>query len=507
MKRQNSAYTKLAALSKKAQMVSSIESLLSWDQETYMPKKGIAMRSQQRAYMAHLIHQMQTGTPFKKALSALVDLGTGECFDDSLSFEKRAALREWRRDFVRGAKLPAPFVKKLAHTTSQARHSWQEAKERGHFKIFAPHLEKIVALMKQKADYLGYDEHPYDALVDEYEPCMTTARLNSLFSKLQIELTDLLKKILEKPVPQTDFLFKTYEAHKQLHFGKELLQAMGFSKESSRVDPTAHPFCLTLSPDDLRLTTWIHPENPMTHISAILHEGGHGIYEQNLPAEHFGTPLGQSVSLGVHESQSRFWEVLIGSSLPFWHHFYPLLQKEFPQNLNSVSLETFYKGINRIEPSLIRVEADEVTYCLHVILRFEIEKALMEGHLKVADIPDAWNDKMRSYLGIAPSSDASGCLQDMHWSTGAFGYFPTYALGNLYAAQLLAAYQKEAPHWHEALQSGSLQEIRSFLATHVHLFGRLYPPETLIQNATKEPLGTTAYLHYLTTKYSALYHL
>ncbi len=506
MKSSESDYHRLFKISRETKMLSSIKGLLGWDQETYMPKNGISLRSKQIAYMANLVHKEATSNKFKTALSKLIDIDTGECFDESLSSRQCAALREWRRDYVRETKLPSTFVKRFAKTTSEARQAWQLAKENNAFKPFAPHLEKIVSLVRKKADHLGYDEHPYDALVDLYEPQMTTSRLTSLFGKLQLELTSLLKKIRERPEPSSDFLKKNYDTHKQFHFGKRLLKAMGFSPDSSRIDPTAHPFCLTLSPDDLRLTTWLHPENLPTHLFAILHEGGHGLYEKNLPAEHFGSPLGESASLGVHESQSRLWEVFIGQSRPFWEHFYPLLQKEFPENLQGVYLEDFFKAINLIKPSFIRVEADEVTYCLHVILRFEIEKALIEGHIKVRDIPEIWNDKMRTYLGIGPSTDDKGCLQDIHWALGAIGYFPTYALGNLYAAQLFSSFEKATPHWRNEIAKGNLSICTSYLAQKVHKWGRQYPPEKLIEQATGQPLSTDPFIAYLNNKYAALYH-
>lgn len=499
-------YEKLEELSRKNYMLNSIKGLLGWDQQTYMPPHGAPLRAEQTAFMAHLLHREMTGKKFRDALAHLIDLDTGECFDDSLTAPQRAALREWRRDFLQLTKLPAPFIKRFSQTVSYAIHAWKEAKAKSDWKLFAPHLKKIVALERKKADYLGYQGHPYDALVDLYEPHMTTEHLTTLFGSLQLELSTLLKKITACPEPQTDFLYKVYSPSKQLKFGKALLDAMGFSPDSSRIDKTAHPFCLTLAPGDLRLTTWVHPENLPTHISAVLHEGGHGLYEKNLPAHHYGTPLGSSSSLGIHESQSRFWEVIIGQSRPFWEHFYPLLQETFPENLASISLNTFYHAINHIKPSLIRVEADEVTYCLHVILRFEIEKALLENNLQVNEIPDVWNDKMRTYLGITPTSHATGCLQDIHWAYGSLGYFPTYALGNLYAAQLFTTYQKEVPHYPQDLAAGNLSSTNTFLKEKIHQWGRQFLPEKLIERATSAPLSATPYTSYLTQKYGALYN-
>ena len=505
MKLKTTDYDKLFELSRKTTVLGSIQGLLGWDQQTYMPPKGASARAEQMAFMSHLIHKEKTGKKFRDALTKLIDLETGECFDEALTFPQRTALREWRRDYLQQVKLPSSFVKKFSQTTALATQVWKEAKEKSDFKLFAPHLQKIITLVRKKADYLGYQNHPYDALVDLYEPEMTTDHLTNLFGKLRLELSTLLKKINACPEPRTDFLRKKYPPTRQLQFGKQLLKAMGFSSDTSRVDKTAHPFCRTLSPGDLRMTTWVYPENLPTHLFAILHEGGHGLYEQNLPAAHFGSPLGQAVSLGIHESQSRLWEVFIGQSLSFWKHFYPLLQQAFPENLSAISLEVFYHAINRIKPSLIRVEADEVTYCLHIILRFEIEKALLEGHLTVKEIPDVWNEKMRTYLGITPHSHYEGCLQDIHWAYGSLGYFPTYALGNLYAAQLFAGFDKAIPTWKDDVSNGNLPSITHYLTEKIYKWGRQYPPEKLIERATGAPLTIAPYIAYLKTKFSAVY--
>ncbi|OGN54680.1 MAG: carboxypeptidase [Chlamydiae bacterium GWC2_50_10] len=500
-------YQKIFESARKAKVLDSIKGLLHWDQETYMPLRGIDLRAEETALMAHLVHREMTSKKFGRALSQLVDLETGECFDDSLSFEKRAALREWRRDYLHEVRLPPSFVKLFAKTTALAQQVWQRAKEKSDFKLFAPHLEKIVSLCRQKADYLSFNEHPYDALLDLYEPEMTTHQITSLFGSLHIHLTALLKKISGCGQPPSEFLHQEYEPKRQLEVGKMLLKAMGLESDSSRIDLSAHPFCLSLSPHDLRLTTRIHPENLSSNLFSVLHEGGHALYEKNLPAEHFGSPLCEGVSLGVHESQSRFWEVFIGHSHPFWEHCFPLLQREFPETLSAVSLDDFFKAINTVAPSCIRIEADEVTYCQHILLRFEMEKALLEGNLKVRDIPEVWNEKMRAYLGISPSTDDRGCLQDIHWSLGALGYFPTYALGNLYAAQLFQAFETAFPHWKEEVKRGALGFISSWLQDKVHKWGRQYPPARLIQQASGQPLSTEPFLSYLKKKYSSLYHL
>lgn len=502
-----SAYDKLLTLSKAITLMSSVEGLLDWDQETYMPKDAIEVRSQQIELLASLVHRQRTSKAFAKALSTLIDNETGEIKDDRLTQAQIAALREWRRDFQKAVKLPNAFVKQFAKTTSTACHVWKTAKEHNDFKAFAPHLEKVVSLSRKKADVLGFKEHPYDALLDLYEPEMKTSILTPLFSKLKLPLTQLLKDIHVKTPFVEDFLYRHCPRHKQLEFSQRILHKMGFHPSTSRLDTSAHPFCNGMHPKDTRMTTKVHPENIMSCIGAVLHEGGHGLYNMNLNLEHFGSPLCQQVSLGIDESQSRWWETLIGQSYFFWQYFFPLLQEEFPEQFGGIPLEDFYRAINAVKPGFIRIEADEVTYNLHIIVRFELEKALIEGSLKVKDIPDAWNEKMREYLGISPEFDGQGCLQDIHWSLGFIGYFPTYTLGNLYSVQFFTAFEKAHHNWKEHVSRGSLDFIRDWLKENIHKYGRQYSPSELCQKTTGKDLSEEPYVHYLKKKYGALYHL
>ena len=501
------AYEKLHSLSKTITLMSSVEAMLDWDKETYMPKDAIEARSLQLELLASLIHRQKTSKAFTKALSALIDIETGEIKDDRLSTPQVAALQQWRRDFQKDSKLPNAFVKQFAKTTSTACHVWKTAKEHNDFKAFAPHLEKVVSLCRKKADILGFTEHPYDALLDLFEPDMKTSILTPLFSKLKLPLTQLIKDIKVKPPFTEDFLFRHCPTHKQLEFSHKILHKMGFHPSSSRLDLSAHPFCNGLNPKDTRMTTKVHPENIMFCIGAVLHEGGHGLYNMNLNMEQYGSPLCQQISLGIDESQSRWWETLIGQSEPFWHYFFPRLQEEFPEQFGGVLLEDFYRAINAVKPGFIRIEADEVTYNLHIIVRFELEKALIEGTLKVKEIPEAWNAKMREYLGITPEFDGQGCLQDIHWSFGAIGYFPTYTLGNLYSVQFFNAFERAHPNWKEQVSKGSLDFIRDWLKENIHKFGRQYTPQEICQKVTGNPLSEEAYVNYLKKKYSALYHL
>lgn len=499
-------YQKLIELSRETATISSIQMQLEWDQQTYMPSAGIAIRSKQIEMMAHLSHKSGTSLKFKNLLSTLIDLKQGSFTLTSMHEDKLANLREWRRDYLKIASLPLNFVKKFANTVSQAQHIWAEAKRTGVFSLFQPHLEKIIDLNRKKADFLGYQDHPYNALLDLYEPEMSVADLVPLFDRLKLSLKNLLREIETKPAPHHSFLSKYYPPHQQMVFARLLLKSMGFLEEKSRLDLSMHPFC-SGTPLDVRMTTHVHHENPMSNFFAVLHEGGHGLYCLGRPAEHFGEPLSESVSLGVDESQSRFWETMIGHGLPFWRHFYPLLEEEFTEQLGGVDLDSFYRAINYVRPSLIRIQADELTYSLHIIIRFEIEKAFIEGSLKAKDLPEVWNEKMREYLGIQPSTHSEGCLQDIHWSLGAMGYFPTYTLGNLYAAQLFQTMQKSFPDWDNQIAQGNLSFLRSWLGEKIHKFGRKYPPKELMQMATGQTLSEKPYLSYLENKFRSLYSL
>jgi carboxypeptidase Taq len=502
MKQKKTSYDQLFELSKTFVTQQSIGWLLDWDQETYMPSQGADFRAEQCSLVAGQTHKLRTSPKFAKLLSELINLESGHVTDPSLTDAQKAALREWRRDYLKDSKLPTSFVKTWAMTTSRACHTWSKAKKESKFALFAPHLEKIVKLNRKKTEYLGYKDHPYDALLDLYEPGMTTARLTDLFDRLKIALTALVKKT-QAPI-ESQFLHQEFSPEVQLQFGKKLLLALGFLPENSRLDISSHPFCCPLHPHDTRMTTRIHHNDLMSNIFSVIHEGGHGLYHQGLPLATFGSPLSESVSLGVDESQSRWWETRIGRSKAFWTHFLPQLQHAFPQ-LKNVTLDQFYHAINIIKPSFIRVEADEATYGLHVIIRFEIEKALIEGSIRVKDIPSVWNQKMRDYLGITPSKDSEGCLQDIHWSLGSLGYFPTYVLGNLYAAQFFNTFEKAHHDWQARVAKGELAFVLEWLRTNIHQWGRHYTPDELIVRVTGKPLDETAFVDYLNRKYKEIY--
>ncbi len=498
-------YREVVSLSKEIQLMTSIDSLLEWDKETYMPEQGIRIRSLQKEYLAKILYEKKTSKGFQEALSKLIDLESGKVLTDALDPAKVAALQRWRRDFIQDSKLDRDFVSELARITSEAAHAWQQAKRQNAYSIFLPHLEKIIEKNCILAEKLGYDQHPYDALIDIYEPEMTTAEVKSLFEQLKPFLIELIAISNKHDFSEKGFIHGDFARELQLDFGKKLINDMGLADDFCRIDRSTHPFCLSLHPKDVRITSHAHCKNMMSNIFTHLHEGGHALYEANLSEEHFGTPLAQSVSSGIHESQSRFWEAIIGHSQPFWEFYFPKLQSLFPDQLASVSLQSFYQTIHRVKPSLIRVHADEVTYCLHIILRFEMELDLISGKLKAKDVPEVWNHKMQQIFGIAPSSDAEGCLQDIHWAIGAFGYFPTYALGNIYSGQLFQALKKDHPDWSQQIGNGNLTFLKTWLCENIYRHGRRYSAKELIQKVSGKELSTIDYMSYLSEKYRKIY--
>lgn len=498
-------YAALKALSHYARTLSGISSLLEWDHETYMPTGASAIRSEQLKILAGLVHKEKTSKQYTDSLGKLIDLKTGKIIAADLAEAQQAALREWHRDYKRDVALPDDFVEEFAQLASQAQLVWRQAKNENQFHIFAPFLDKIVAMNRKKADYLGYKDHPYDALLDLYEPEAKTKDIQTEFDKLKKDIVALLKKITSSKQVNDDFIHGQFDTQKQLEFGKKILSAMGYDMTKGRLDLSSHPFSSSSHPSDSRITTRIHPTSVLSNISVILHEGGHALYEMGLPSDQYGTPLGEAISLGIHESQSRWWETRIGQSKPFWTYWLQHLQKEFKGKLSQIDIDTFYRGINKVEPSFIRVEADEVTYPLHVILRFELEKGLIEGSLSVRDVPEAWNAKMQELLGIKPKHNAEGCLQDVHWSMGAMGYFPTYTLGNMYAAHLFPAFEKAHPHWKEEVSQGQLLFIKDWLAQNVYIHGRRYTSKDLLKKITGKAFTTEAYIDYLIGKYKEIY--
>jgi len=493
------------------QRINSAASVLSWDQETYMPAGGGQARAEQIAVLQGLAHQKLVSSEIESLLSQWVDPETGQAIDqpgDLWDEPSRSLLREVWRDFSRAKKLPSDFVIALSRECSLAQQVWVEAKKKNSFAMFLPNLRTVLSFKREEAQYLGYTDSPYNALLDGYEPGATIATLEPVFAQLKARLVPLLKRITQSRVHIDDgFLRRSYAHTSQLEFGRLVLTAMGYDFERGRLDLSAHPFTTSFHPTDVRVTTYVHEHDLPSCLFSCIHEGGHGLYDQGLDQQYYGTPLGDSVSLGIHESQSRLWENCVGRSRTFWRFFYPILQQTFHDQLGNVSAEGFYTAVNCVKPSLIRVEADELTYNLHIMLRFEIEQDLIEGKTRPEDLPEIWNRKMEEYLGIVPPTDTEGVLQDVHWSFGAFGYFPTYTLGNLYSVQFFEQAMKEIPHLEDQIATGQLTSLRRWLGQKIHRWGRMFTPEHLSRRITGSPVDPEPFLAYAEKKYGEIYQL
>ena len=478
-------------------------STLHWDQETFMPPRAAEGRAEQIATVDSLIHRMTISHEYSSVLSELAEMLS----NGALEPWQKIAVIEARRSHARAAKLPADFVHELSHTQSLGQHAWKRARERADFAEFADTLAHLVDLKRKEAALLG-DEvaNPYDALIDDYEPGMTVAQLQPVFERLKSGTRVLLDRVNASGItPDKSFWHERYESEKQLTFAKDLIARLGFDFESGRVDLSAHPFCTTFGVDDVRLTTRIRENEPGACIFGLIHEAGHGMYEQGFDRAYTRTPVGDAISMGVHESQSLFWENMIGRSEPFWRFAFPRLAETFPNNLRGRTPRDMYRAVNVMQPSFIRVEADELTYNLHIVLRFEIEEALINGRMEASDIPKEWNQRMEQYLGIVPPDDAQGCLQDVHWSFGLFGYFPSYTLGKLYAAMFYNQMAREIPDLEGVIERGEFAAVLSWLRSNVHRWGKLKTAEELVQDVCGRPLTETDFLEYISRKIDSVY--
>lgn len=483
-----------------------VAALLSWDQETYMPSGGAAARADQISLVLSMSHARFTGPEFRKSLSQLVDLPTGELLEDGLAPDEARLLQLTWRDWRRATALPVEFVGELAHLTSEMEQVWQKVRPNSDYNTFAPYLQKIINMKRQEADYLGYDDRPYDALIENYEPGMTTAQLHTIFETLRPELVDLVKRIENAgPPDQREILNRGYDEELQWEFGMEILRDMGYDLTHGRQDLSAHPFTTDFHPTDVRITTRLNRDNLALGLFSTIHEGGHALYEQALNERWFGTPLCEPISMGIHESQSRLWENYVSHGLPFWQYYYPKLQKKFLKQLRDIALDDFFAAINTVAPSLIRVEADEVTYNLHIMLRFEIEQAMINDSVDVKDLPAMWNEKMQSYLGIAPQNDAEGILQDIHWCLGAIGYFPSYVLGNLYGRQFYETAKAQIDGLEDRIAQGDLKVLREWLRKNIHQVGRGNTAQELVNELSGQSLTAEPFIRYLEKKYGELY--
>jgi carboxypeptidase Taq len=474
--------------------------LMSWDQRTYLPPKGNAGRSRAIATIGRLRHDRMTDPSLADVLASL------EAAD--LEGDDAALVRETRRDVDLAARLPRELVGRAAEQFSLAETSWAAARAHDDFASFAPVLRENLVIVREIAQAHAAGGDLYDALHDLYERDSTAAAVEAVFTPLRAELVELVGEIRERGRSiDVSPLLGAFDEGRQERFNLGVARAFGYDLDGGRLDRTTHPFASGIGRGDVRITTRYKGDDLRGALFPTLHEAGHGIYEQNLPAEHAGTPLGRHASLGVHESQSRLWENLVGRSLPFWEWAYPRLQETFPDRLGAVDLEAFHAAMNVVEPSLIRVEADEVTYHLHVMIRFELERALLEGSLDVDDLPGAWNERYEAYLGITPPDDRRGCLQDVHWAGGMIGYFPTYSLGTLLSAQLWEALRRDLGDVDDAMRRGEFGGILSWLIEHVHRHGRRYTPAELTRRATGAELSAEPYLRYAREKYGTIYGL
>ncbi len=479
------------------------QSLLGWDQQVYMPPGGAEARAEQLATLSKLAHQLFTTDEIGHLLADLA--GAGLAYES----DEASLVRVVQRDYDRACKLPPELVAEMSRTFALGQQIWQKARANKDFAHFQDILSKIVDLSIQKAEAYGYQERIYDALLDEYEPGMKAAEVEQVFAELKAELVPLVQAIRQggRPV-ESGLLEQKFDEQAQWDFGLLVLRAIGYDMKRGRQDKSAHPFTTSFSINDVRITTRIYEDMLPSALFSTLHEGGHALYEQNIDPSLEGLPLADGTSLGVHESQSRLWENVLGRSREFWQFYYPRLQEFFPTQLGKVSLDDFYRAINRVKPSLIRVEADEVTYNLHIFLRFELEQALLEQRLAIADLPEAWNAKMEAYLGLTPPDDGRGVLQDVHWSIGAIGYFPTYALGNVLALQFYRHTLQDIPDLPQQFSRGEFGALLNWFTEKIHRHGRKFTAGELLERITGSgSIQAEPYLAYIKAKFTGIYGL
>ncbi len=498
-------YDKLIAKVKEASLLASCSNVLGWEEHTYMPINGSEHRANQLGLLAGLCHEKATDPELGNLLSELENSGELNEPDSP----KAVNVREIRHEYDQGTKLSRKLVEEISRVCSLGQHAWIEARKKSDFSIFLPLLKQIVDLKIEVAEALGYgDGVPYDALLDAYEPGATTESINTIFTPLREELVKLVAAIKNSGIePDSEIITRSYPIEMQKTFGIKAAKEIGFCFKSGRLDETTHPFCSGIGPGDCRITTRYDEHHFPGAFFGILHEAGHGIYEQGLNCEAYGSPMGETVSLGIHESQSRMWENLVGRSLSFWKHYFPQAQKTFPEALTGVELQQFYAAINDVRPSFIRVEADEVTYNLHIMLRFELEQKLISRDVKPEDIPEIWNQTFTEYFGLTPPDDTQGCLQDIHWSMGGIGYFPTYTLGNMYASQFFETANEELGDLNLMFEKGEFQPLKNWLNEKIHQPGKKYRANDLVKNVTGKPLSHEPLVRHLHKKFDELYQL
>ena len=474
--------------------------VLQWDQETYLPTKGARFRGQQMSTLAELAHNLFSEEALGSLLQDLLakpDLSEKEKRNIELTYE----------DYTKNKKYTSAFVRKLSDTTNKAFHAWIESRRANSFAVFQNDLSALIDLKKEETHILGYEQHPYNALLNEFEKGCTVDLLDRTFADLLPSLQHLLQKISSQPQVNDSFLFQHFDKNEQWAWGLYLLKELHFDFESGRQDISEHPFSTSFNANDVRITTRVDESDFANMTWSCIHEVGHALYEQGLPENQYGLPLGEACSYSIHESQSRLWENSVGRGRNFWQHYYPHLQRHFPKPFSNLSLDDFYKGINKVQPSFIRTEADEITYHFHVYIRYQTEKKLIEGTLSAAEIPLFWNEQYKKWMDINVPDDKRGCLQDVHWSHGSFGYFPTYSLGSFYAAQFFTAATTQHPTINSEIRSGQTAALLQWLREEIHSKGRQFTSEELCKNVTGKTLDVTYFVKYLVEKYSTIYNL
>lgn len=474
--------------------------VLQWDQETYLPAKGADFRGQQIATLSSLAHEFFTSQKMGQLLKTLSE-------EDGLTEDQRANVVLSLLDYERHSKIPTDLVERMSVAVHKSFHSWMKGRQENDFSVFAPDLSEILQLKKEESALLGYEKNPYDAHLNDHDKGSSVALLDQIFTNLKPALKSILDKILSKPVVEDGFLRQHFPKNQQWEFGIQVLKDMGYDFEAGRQDVSEHPFTINFNSKDVRVTTRIDEQDFSNMLWSCIHEGGHALYEQALPEAEYGLPLSEAASFSIHESQSRLWENQVGRSWEFCQHYFPILKELFPKQFAGISTEEFYKAINKVSPSLIRTEADELTYHFHVMIRYEIEKLLFDGAISVHDIPEYWNAHYESYLGVAVPDHKRGCLQDVHWSHGSFGYFPTYSLGSMYGAQFYTQAATEIPLLSTYIRNGSFQPLLQWLNGKVHIWGRKYDSESLSLKISGKGLDPSIFTAYLLDKYMNIYNI
>jgi carboxypeptidase Taq len=484
----------------KIEYLNSAASVLSWDMMVSIPKKGKPYRSEVLGYLSSESYKLQTSDEMKAFIDYFI---SQENLDDTT----KAMVNNAKKSYDQTKKIPEDRYREYVVLASNSFCYWEEARAKSDYSIFKPYLKKIIKFNEEFLEYWGYEGEKYNTLLDLYEPGITVEKLDKVFGELREAIVSLLNKIQNSNINvNTDFFYKHFAKEDQEAFGIFVAQKLGYDFEAGRIDVSVHPFTTTFDNKDVRITTRYDENEFKGALFSTIHESGHAIYEQNIPDELKGTGLATGVSMGIHESQSRYYENILGKSKAFWKYFYNEAQKRFKQ-FQDVSIDEFYKAINVVEPSLIRTEADELTYSLHVIIRYEIEKDLINGRITVEELPQIWNAKYKEYLGVEPKNDEEGVLQDMHWSDGSFGYFPSYALGNLYGAQFLSKMLKDIPNYYDLVQNGEFNIIHEWLRDNIHKYGSVYKPSEILKKVTGEELSAKYFIDYLNKKYGEIYGL